>query len=130
MILPNGHDDLVHRTDGPQLPYTLTKGVTATQEGLVFDRTPLVQLFGDPEWLPFGADGYIVSWPDAAERLKYRDGEPWCYGGKDHIVCGNETEIGILDGWVISLHRLAAVLCDDAEGFRVLHWCVHSLTDT
>jgi hypothetical protein len=28
---------------------------------------------------------------------------------------------------VFPLHRLAAILADDAEAFRVLHWCVDNL---
>lgn len=84
MILPNGHDDLVHSTDRPLLPYTLTKGVTATRDGLVFRDEGLFSFIaeiGSEEEL-FQAetvyagmfDDPIMQWPDAAERLRYREG--------------------------------------------------------
>jgi len=118
-----------------KLPYQLSKGVVAKQHGLVFDGW-LVQLFGDPDWLPFGADGYIVSWPDAAERLRYREGEPWCMVSEPSGLfnvspkapfCGRPSDRPT--DTCYSLHRLAAILCDDAEAFRVLHWCVTEFGD-
>jgi hypothetical protein len=80
------------------------------------------QLLQDPHDGKYGQ--LYLPWGETAERLCYREGEPWCYGGKDHIVCGNETERKILSGWVFSLHRLAAILCDDAQAFMVLHQCI------
>jgi len=28
---------------------------------------------------------------------------------------------------MISLHSYAVILCDDAEAFCILHWCIHNL---
>jgi hypothetical protein len=69
----------------------------------------------------------IIPWPDAAERLRYREGAPWCnvmQGFRDWfpIVCKSRKENA--NELLFPLHRLAAILCDDAEAFRVLHWCV------
>jgi len=79
------------------------------------------------DWLnthPEGLGERYYSWDDARRLLKYREGEPWCHDTARGILCvpGDETN----DTW-IGLHRLAAILCDDAEGFRVLQWCVHNL---
>jgi len=136
MILPNGHDDLVHRTDGPQLPYTLTNGVTATREGLVFEDTKLAMFIvdehddNDLEYGILGAQGrlYRIPWPDAAKRLRYREGENYCDVLDDGVGIHCYLPDGPSD--YTKLHRLAAILCDDAEAFRVLHWCVYNLEAT
>lgn len=116
--------DLISRPGG----YRLSKGVTATREGLVVTDLHLVH------WIAFdvGAitgdmDGWTIPWPDAAERLRYREGEPWCFWH-------NETDTGEAVVELAShpncrelfptLHRLAAIMCDDAEAFRVLHFCI------
>jgi hypothetical protein len=102
-----------------KLPYQLTEGVTATREGLMFGDSSL--------WIKhaFADHGFrLVLWPDAAERLRYRDGEPWCAEGDyDEIVCVRGSALPP----EYALHRLAAILCDDVEAFRVLHWCVYIL---
>lgn len=119
-----------------QLPHTLTTGVVATREGLVIDAeadTPVIHalllqgLSSQFAW-------YVMPWPDAAERLRFVVGAPGLglrdddYDSltfemmKPNIRYYRSDEIG-------RLHRLAAILCDDAEAFRVLHWCVHNLTD-
>jgi len=105
------HDRMVQWEMAAKLPYTITTGVTATREGLCISVL-------DRPWL---------TWPDVAERLRYREGENFCflvnhYEGDESIVC--ETPPGPVGP---SLHRLAAILCDDAEGFRVLHYCIHNL---
>jgi hypothetical protein len=115
-----------------RLPHTITKGVTATREGLVFDRQNVSQPLGDADLRIFSAwevnteQGlYRVRWPDAAERLRYREGEPWCqvvyknlyFGGCDDGPCSD----------IPVLHRVASLLCDDAESFTILHWCVRNL---
>ena len=128
-----------------QLPYTLTKGVLATQEGLVVDNDASESVVHVTlQWLGrdrlSGYAGRIFDWPDAAERLRYREGEPWCtssYGAiTPAIVCypGTNKATG-LSGYIFGepikdnpLHRLAAILCDDAQAFRVLHWCVTNCT--
>ena len=118
-----------------KLPYTLTKGVTATREGLwIRDGLPVAtpDWFADYRWWPNDATSRIA-WPDAAERLQYREGEPWCQLSEfEHLDIGN-THVNIVcfPGNFYtdkpSLHRLAAILCEDADAFRVLLWCVHNL---
>ena len=116
-----------------QLPCELTQGVTATREGLVFNSVLQIaaEYFhyrGSPT-----LDGPIViEWADAAERLKYKPAEPWCdvppadmTDVDDVIQCDSPWNLPSDHG--ITLHRLAAILCDDADRFRVLHWCVHNL---
>ena len=121
----------------PVLPVQLTEGVTATREGLwITDTEPVRFMF--PSWDDF-YDGRLISWDDAAERLRYQEGEPWCTSSDGaftrDIVChsGKRKPSG-LSGYIFGepikdnpLHRLAAILCDGAEEFRVLHWCVHHL---
>jgi hypothetical protein len=101
------------------LPYTLTAGVVATPEGLTGDVERigrLLDLTPEREMEP-----PVVPWSDAAEQLRYREGEPWCAEGDyDEIVCVRGSALPP----EYALHRLAAILCDDAEAFRVLHWCV------
>ena len=114
-----------------KLPYQLTEGVTATREGIVFQMEhvlyPWCKVFGRSTGMRGKS---LLPWPDAAKRLRYRDGQPWCMvlewetsdgGLVPMIVCGTETA----DGY--ALQRLAAILCDDAEAFRMLHWCVNNL---
>lgn len=120
-----------------KLPYELTKGVTATREGLIVDPVEgasdwLTDAIGyDGAWEYYGVTAMRIAWRYVAESLRYREGEPWC------IVIGDKTH-GIdcfADGFTIPnqnrvqmvLHRLAAILCDDAEAFRVLHWYIHNL---
>jgi hypothetical protein len=121
-------------TMAAKLPYTLTAGVVATKDGLrVLDAIQLnaiADLAGFAVWkqhsrLPTTP---IISWPIIADRLRYRDGEPWvrAHYKTPTLVCEPYDESNeVFDGQ--RLHRLAAILCDDAEAFRVLHWCVHNL---
>lgn len=119
-----------------RLPYTLTKGVTAAREGLVV-RTGWIQNAIDPLHKHGGAayprvdtSGWLYSWPDAAERLRYREGDPWCgLTESDDYEWTMWCEIGLPNahGREYALHRLAAILCDDAEALQVLHWCVKNL---
>jgi hypothetical protein len=107
-----------------KLPYQLTAGVTATREGLVFGDSSL--------WIKhaFADHGFrLVLWPDVSERLQYREGEPWCreHQEDNSIVCEPIGDGDLFDDYGGSLHRLAAILCDDVEAFRVLHWCVYIL---
>ena len=107
-----------------KLPYTLTKGVTATREGLVIEwGNPIVTFFNDAR-KDLGMSQWTVAWPDAAERVRYREGEPWCcYDERNNgLLC--DKSILAYHGAPSYLHRIAAILCDDAEAFRVLHWCV------
>jgi hypothetical protein len=112
-----------------KLPYTLTKGVVATREGLTGDVERIGRLLDlTPER---ETDPPIVYWPDAAERLRYREGEPYC-----ELYIGELGRTGFLrceppftnpGDDCIALHRLTAILADDVEAFRVLHWCVTEL---
>ena len=120
-----------------RLPYKLTEGVTATREGLVmnpalglhwvigFEVTCITRAIENES-----AD-VIIYWPDAAKRILYHKGEPGVFTLPTYteaIVCFTRTKVieGTITG-AITLHRLAAILCDDAEAFRMLHWCVNNL---
>jgi len=118
--------------DEPTLPYELTKGVTATREGLIVDKQhalyPWVKLHGSVKvWpLDYNAQPYRVwKWPQAAKHLRYREGEPWCH--VDGIAQTIECHTGRALYLHAALHRLAALLCDDAEAFRTLRWAIHNL---
>jgi hypothetical protein len=114
-----------------KLPCTLSAGVVATREGLAINLDYayrlLVVLGVDAITAPYdsGLDARVLSWPDAAERLRYREGEPWCIAFGNDLRCGILAESNFL--LLNPLHRRAAILCDTAEGFRVLYWCVNSL---
>ena len=114
-----------------RLPYQLTAGVVATKDGLrVLDAIQLnaiADLAGFAVWkqhsrLPTTP---IISWPIIAERLRYRKGKPWCAPEENDIYCGS----GRVDERELqnALHRLAAILCDGAEEFRMLYWCLGNL---
>lgn len=107
-----------------RLPYKLTTGVTATREGLITAYgTDACEVFRDYGTRAETSEGVFTLWPDAADLLRYRDGEPWCYDFHGSIACGKP---GVPEARYISyrLHRLAAILCDDAEAFRALHYCI------
>ena len=122
-----------------KLPYELTKGVTATREGLYLapSWSGIIEMYcatdEDESWVI--PDEAIVTaegnalwpWTDAAERLRYREGEPWCVDSErdNGLIC--DTTTPAYHGTPSYLHRLAAILCDDAEAFRVLWWCVTNL---
>jgi hypothetical protein len=128
------------------LPTQLTKGVSATREGLVTNGYygQIITEMTTEEWEDTyeGEGGWgLIPWPDAAERLRYREGEPWCTSSDGaftrDIVCreGRITPSG-LTGFIFGepikdnpLHRFAAILCEDAEGFRVLHACIKEFGD-
>jgi hypothetical protein len=130
--------DATKMTD--RLPYTLTAGVTATREGLEMHDSPSpmydimrAMIMPEPMIQQHDAGDRIYTWPwsDVAYRLRYREGEPWCHvfmdvDGDEDIVCRNIAPWASVPKGSI-LHRLAAILCDDAEAFRVLHWCVTNL---
>jgi hypothetical protein len=102
-------------------PYTLTTGVTATREGLRVADWRVRELIDDHRW-PEG----VVPWLTVAQCLRYREGEPgiqcdpW---GNLSLIASSESANLLSE----RLHRLAAIICDDAEAFRVLHWCVENL---
>jgi hypothetical protein len=123
-----------------KLPYTITEGVVATREGLVVHDN-YGTLFcddGEEEWYEKYEEyngstvRRLIPVPDAAERLRYREGEPSVM----YDAMYNDTSLRE-PGWEfiempgrLALHRLAAILCDDAEGFRVLHFCINNLCNT
>ena len=110
-----------------KIPCELTKGVTATREGLQFASPLMVTV----EYFPYDIsdldEPLTIPWKDASERLRYRDGEPYCDVLDDgvgvHCYAADEPQPHDYP----RLHRLAAILCDDAEAFLVLHWCVTEL---
>ena len=137
---------MIEGKDGaPVLPVQLSEGVTAILDGLEMHASvyfAVCQFLNDMDTdaeRVVGTEYFVWSWPAAAERLWYREGEPWCTSSDGaftlDIVCrsGKDTPSG-LSGYIFGvpikdnpLHRLAAILCDGAEEFRVLHWCVHNL---
>ena len=114
--------------DEPTLPCELTKGITATRGGLLFDAYV---------WDAFHTAGYfgqhgvevpsariLIPWSEVAKRLRYHEGHPWCCAWRNNAIrCAMSPAPPPPD----TLHRLAALLCDDAEAFRTLHWAVHNL---
>ena len=108
-----------------KLPYWLSRYVVALPNGLSGDVEDIGRLFNvTPE-----RDGDIpfVSWEDAAEALLYCEGDPWCHDYIDAIVCYDPHTTPNAKGVSNPLNRLAAVLCDDGDAFRILHWCVNNL---
>jgi len=105
------------------LPRQLSTGVTATREGLVIEREGLLTVIGARSAELRGIPA--ICWQAAHELLSYRDGEPWCRAEWPGIYGGTEPLVEALHDEV--LHRLAAILCDGAEEFRTLHWCIINL---
>lgn len=131
-----------------KLPFTLTAGVTATREGLLIDASEtgsgLVRFFGSArrvvkstirQLTPYDyytETAYLVLWRDAAKHLRYQEGQPWITlnsaGSEGEFYCvPANAEIEDKDIESGMLHRLAAIICDDAAAFRVLHWCATNL---
>lgn len=115
----------------PVLPCRLSEGITATWEGLSIDAIKSdATIYRAIIWWA-QEDNLMqtttILWPDVAERLRYREGEPWCTPEESDIFCGYGNR-GPYESSSV-LHRLAVILCDDADAFRVLYWCAHSLGD-
>ena len=127
-----------------RLPYKLSKGVTATIDGIFLDDGVRVTKDGLAEddsvkngiyesifsFVDGVSTAYLkpmIGWDEARVLLRYREGEPWASTetSSRSIVSGIHRW-GFMDSYAM-LHRLAAILCDDAEAFRVLHWCVENL---
>ena len=126
-----------------KLPYRLTEGVTATDDGIIFYTSAAIAMAvcsaSEGNNLLNVAMPTVWRWPSAAERLRYREGQPWCTSSDGaftrDIVChsGKRKPSG-LSGYIFGepikdnpLHRLSSILCDGADEFRVLHWCIHNL---
>jgi hypothetical protein len=117
-----------------QLPYQLTKGVTATREGLYFKGRTAArhamkphQLLQDPHDGKYGQ--LYLPWGETAERLRYREGELWCSIYHGRIACYSAADDWQNNSSMWNLHRHAAILCDDAEAFRVLYQCIEEYGD-
>jgi hypothetical protein len=117
-----------------RLPYTLTTGVTATREGLVAHDNFNCFLCddGEEEWYE-RYDEYqgrwglrLVPWPDVAERLRYRKGEP----GAIVLIWTSKV---VSRGFVTivehrgDLNYIASIIAPLPDAFRVLHWCIENL---
>jgi len=111
------------------LPYKLSEGVIATKNGLFIDnqREWLIDALGCAP-TGFHRDGYTIIWPEIAPYLRYREGEPWCYSFYGNVICGKP---GVPEATHIlyRLHRLAAILCDSAEAFRILYEAIKEFGD-
>lgn len=114
-----------------RLPYELTKDVTATREGLRIGirnqpaMASLLSAIGRSRI--YTGMQTVFPWEYLKPVLRYRKGEPWCAPVGGGIVCGMTNLIDQdRDGVLL---RLAAILCDDAEAFRVFHWCIHNLPE-
>lgn len=112
-----------------RLPYVLTTGITATREGLQF-RSPLMVTV---EYFRYDIETSIdepltISWPDVAERLQYREGLPSImYDAMYNDIFLRESSWNFIDRPErLMLHRLAAILFDGVEGFKILYWCIHN----
>jgi len=112
-----------------QLPYTLSDGVVAREDGLEFDAYNW-DAFSIAGWLfpkqdgVKAPDGTIhVSWPTVAHVCRYRKGEPWCapLWATNDILCGCDRPDHIDPA---ALHKNAVILCDSAESLRVLGECI------
>ena len=122
-----------------KLPYPLSEGVTATREGLRLDDR-LTEVIGawiqDDPFVTLGWEhkehGRLICdywlWPDAAKVLCYRAGEPWIdWDNNAAYMMPSHTRpfAGAIARGV--LYRVAALLCDEEEAFRVLNWCITEL---
>ena len=111
------------------LPYRLSEGVMATREGILFESgdyrsslSALVESAGSSrEILGFKR---MIAWHGLAKRLRYREGEPWCATQGAVIICVS-GKCHRQD----PLHRLAAILCDDAKAFRILYEAIEEFGD-
>ena len=105
------------------LPYELSPGAWAHERGLRFDNGLLREFMGAP--LNFEYCEFLLSWPDAAKQLCYREGEPWCwYWPEFDRVALEPSSQELLDDSIAALHRTAAILCDHTHAFTVLHECI------
>lgn len=122
--------------------YRLSEGLHATRAGIRLDDR-MVEVIaawfqidaGEAfdlcyQWL--GNDGatYISNlwpWSDAAKRLRYQEGQPWCAVLNNRITCENFQIVLPLHEEVKPLNRAATLFCDDAAAFAVLYWCITEL---
>lgn len=135
-MIPTDIVKLIDRPGG----YRLSEGVYATRPGVRLDDR-MVEVIaawfqidtGEVfdlcyQWV--GKDGatYISNlwpWSDAAKRLRYQEGQPWCILGPGNSILCESRPMDAIRGSI--MNRFAAILCDDANAFRVLHWCITEL---
>lgn len=107
--------------------YRLSEGVYATREGLRIVSDCVADFVFGPGWnVKDDGIAYGYLWSDVAKPLRYREGQPcaWIAQDRDPIYCGMKVN----EEWRIScLHRFAALICDNANAFRVLYWCITEL---
>lgn len=114
-----------------QLPCNLSRGVTATREGIDFSNglSITAEYFGYDHDNMKLLEPLVIPWHVAAERLRYRSGEPWCFDFDDDIMCVNpEKRPDPVDKDTRALGRLASIIADNGAAFRVLHWCLNNLS--
>lgn len=115
-----------------RLPYELSTGVTATQEGMILANDAPDHIVSIAVGWPgyaraSGLLGWIYSWPDVAKQVRFQKGEPWCVAaiiGLGIMCFPGEMQNIRCDE---ALHRVASMLADDAEAFTVLYWCIYNL---
>lgn len=118
-------------------PYTLSRGIEADYDGLVFDATNwesfnISRIFGrgrnhDGYHVVKVPDGIItVPWSEVIDELQYREGEDWCYPeySTNRIICMPWFAKHEPKEESTALNRLAAIVCTDASSLEVLHFCM------
>ena len=118
-----------------QLPYEMCDGAIADIEGLLTTETYGTLLVGDfDEWKYEyeGDTGWgLIPWSFIAQTLQYKIDDPGIAFIEDSMtswfqIIPKDTRY-YNNAEVIRLHRYAAILCDDAEAFRVLYQCIKEL---
>ena len=119
--------------------HRLSNGVEARSDGLHMhiDIVCIVELWfrakADLVLTAQGNSMYCWPWKEAAKYLCYEEGKPWLmrsdteYGrGGSALICGTKPKKEQPPTRRL-LNRIAAILCDDEEGFKILHWCLTTL---
>ena len=135
----------MHTNITDQLPYELCDGVVATVDGIepVLEKLPLIEAIKEDTRLTNGPRRRVAghgvdwrtywSWEDVAKVLQYKKNKPGitlCEEGlTNYWWLVPATHVFYSDFEVARLHRYAAILCDDAEAFRVLYQCIKEFGD-
>lgn len=111
-----------------KLPYEITDGFKAAQEGLVFPDSVPSWIADDLIPTTYYSDlGYVMPWPEVADWVRVKPvGKCAVLTDSGQIVLKGNGE-----SWAARyrLDRVAFLLVDDADAFRILHWCAHVLSD-
>jgi len=117
------------------LPYTLSEGVQATHEGVRISVNASIAMSAmlaacGHEKISTGLQT-LIEWPDVVQVFRYREGEPWCHAetGSAVVICVSPEYADVAPIIRTKLRRLAAIIVDDAEAFRVLHRCIKEFSD-